>query len=760
MMIITSVRPLLLILLSGILSFSLFAQQERPKIGLVLSGGGAKGIAHIGVIKALENAGITPDYVTGTSMGSIIGALYSIGYTADELEEIALTANWDILLSNQTPLYNVTFEEKLYYGRYLLEFFYENKKIIYPKGIIEGEALLDYFSYLTRGVHTINDFNDFPIPFACVATDIETGEPVVMRSGSLATAMRASMAIPSIFTPVKRNGKLLVDGGLVRNMPVDEVLNMGADIVIGVFVSNDLDPKENLNSAIAILSQSAFIKSAFDSRAQMEKCNILITPDLKDYSTGSFNSAAGILEKGIQAGDDYQNSFDSLADIQKAYGPFRVISKPDLPDKYIFDSIVVSGNIIVPDEYIIGKMRIEQNEEVSIDEIEDRLSLIYGTQYFEKIWYETIVEDNRTTLIIDVIERPRIQFRFAYHYDTENSGGIVANATFRNVVLNKSRLIFEANFATQPSYLFDYFKYLGDKQNIAFRASAHHSKNELPIYNEEGSVTNQFIHRYTVGGIHFQSTSFKNSTYGLGIEWTHTQLRPDIVNEGIRFLTKATYSNTRFKIFHSYNSLNTRYFPSSGIKAKANFTSTVGASGKFIIGDSLEIDEDNENVEIIQTSTINSLVLDFDPYIPVGLKTTIFLKNRIKFSNQDPDFLNLSEYDFVGGFNPVIENSYQYWGGGIKEFALSNYFYSQAGVQVEVLRKLFIQGIINYINTKYPMKTIFPDIKTSLAGDRSYRIGYGGLIGYMSPIGPISFSFAKDHYRKGIQTSLSIGFHY
>ncbi|QCK16750.1 patatin-like phospholipase family protein [Mangrovivirga cuniculi] len=759
-MVLKSIKPFSLILIFLFLHLNLLSQENRPKIGLVLSGGGAKGIAHIGVLKAMEEAGLTPDYITGTSMGSIIGGLYSIGYSADELAEIAKTADWEYLLSNKIPLDRVTFEEKFYYGRYLLEFYYQDKKIVTPRGIIEGQALLDYFSYLTRPVHDLRNFDEFPIPFKCVATDIETGEPVVLDKGSLAMAMRASMAIPSIFTPVTIDDKLLVDGGLVRNMPVDEVLDMGADIIIGVFVSSDLDPAENLNSPLAILSQATFIKSAFDSRKQMDKCDILISPDLKEFSTGSFSSAQGILEQGNKAGNDYKKVFKNLADSLKKIEPLNKIDKPKISDEYIISKIIVKGNKVIPDEYIIGKMRIDPGEIVSINKIEEQISIIYGTQYFERIWYEINKNDSTYSLHIDVVERPKVQFRFAYHYDTENSGGVVINTTLRNLLLNKSRLIFEANLATQPSYLMDYFKYLGEKQKVAFRARGLHSRNDLPLYDEEGNVNNEFRHRYSIIGINFQSTIKRNSTYGFGIEWTHTDLTPEIVQENVEFLTKVVYNNARLRLFYRYNNLNKRYFPSEGIKLDIIASTTVGSNGTFTLGDTLEIDENNESIEIIQTSAINTLEVNVDPIIPLNDKISIINQNRLRISTQETGFFNFSEYDFVGGFTPAIINSYQYWGGGIKEFYLANYFYSKVGIQYEVKNNLFLTAIINYLDTENPMKWIYPNVDTGLAGDRSSRFGYGMKIGYMSPVGPFAFAFAKDHYRKGWQTSLIIGFHY
>lgn len=469
----------------------------------MLSGGGAKGVAHIGVLKAMEEAGLTPDYITGTSMGSIVGGLYSIGYSADELAKIIEGIDWDLYLTNKIPLDKVTFEEKYYYGRYLLDFFIDNKKLQFPKGVIEGQALREFFSNRTRPVHGVNSFNDFPIPFACVATNIATGEPVVLKEGSLATAMRASMAIPSIFTPVRIDSLLLVDGGLVRNMPVPEVLDMGVDIVIGVFVSDDLQPAEELNSAVKILSQSAFITSAFDSREQLEKCDILIQPDLEGFSTGSFQEASQILQRGRDAGQKCLDVFRRLADSLKALGPLHEVRRLPVSETYRFDRIEVIGNEIIQDEFVLGKMRIEPGEPVTIDHIERRIQVIYGTQYFEQIAYEILGEEDHSTLRLIVKERPKTQLRFAYHYDSDNKGGVLRNLPLRNLLLNRSRLIFKADLATFPSLHMDYFKYLGKKQNTAFGASAQYLSSELPGYDSLGNLSLLFTSRYSEGAVKF-----------------------------------------------------------------------------------------------------------------------------------------------------------------------------------------------------------------------------------------------------------------
>src|SRR5574343_368035 len=206
-------------------STPLHAQQlqakNRPKVGLALSGGGAKGLSHIGALMVLEKAGIRVDYIVGTSMGAVIGALYSMGYSADTIAQIARTEDWDYMLAGKPGLRQISIEEKADFGRYLLEIPIVEKRLKFPRGLIDGQELSVELSRLTFPVYGIKNFTRLPIPFKCIATDITNGEIVVLDSGNLAEAVRASMAIPSIFTPVKYQNRLLVDGGIVRNFPVE-----------------------------------------------------------------------------------------------------------------------------------------------------------------------------------------------------------------------------------------------------------------------------------------------------------------------------------------------------------------------------------------------------------------------------------------------------------------------------------------------------------------------------------------------------------
>jgi NTE family protein len=750
------VKPLLCSLFIFLyLSNPVFAQDKRPKIGLVLSGGGAKGIAHIGILKTLEEVGLTPDYITGTSMGSIIGGLYSIGYSADELEDIVTTVNWDEVLTNKIPMDKVAIEEKDYYGRYLLNFFMEDKKLSLPKGVIDGQTLMELFSRLTRPVHGINDFNDFPIPYSCVATDIVTGHPVTLNKGSLAMAMRASMAIPSIFTPVKIDDHLLVDGGLVRNFPVQEAIDMGADIIIGIFVSSDLAPESEMTSAIAVLQQSAWVTSAFDTREQMKNVDILIKPNLKGYSTASFTSASGILERGNEAGKEYYDILKNLADSVRNLGDLHAVRKLDVKDSYPISEIDVIGNEFLSDEFIIGKLKLKQDEDISIDHIEEQINVLFGTLYFEKIWYEIIGINSGYSLRLHVKERPRTELKFSYHYDSENKGGVFGNITLRNMLFRGSRFVFEADLAVNPGFWMDYFKYLGKGQNIALRLRGIWNKSDLPLYDSLGNNVSLFKEQDVNTAIGIQTTRTQNNTLGANIRWSNTSFKPKVASEDLRTIEKVVYKSASVNVFFRRNSFNRRYYPTKGSLVDVTYRSVFHVDGELDLADSVVIDPGDLN---LNTDRIQAIYASYTQLIPAGKKFTFSTEVTMNISNLETNTLNFSEYFYIGGFFPRKINFSPYFGGNQREFVAANFFYTAGQVQYEVVRNLFLKGIINYLDSEYPMKWVYNDLDASILGDRYRRFGYGFAAGFNSILGPINLAFAKDSHRSGWQTFFSIGF--
>ncbi|MFC1624531.1 patatin-like phospholipase family protein, partial [Candidatus Omnitrophota bacterium] len=277
-------------------------QEHRLKIGLVLGGGGARGAAHVGVLKVLKELRIPIDYIAGTSMGAIVGGLYASGLSPEEIEELLTTIDWRDLFTDRPSGKDLSFRQK---GdrRRLFDFEWGLKKgrLVFPRGIIAGQKLGFLLKSMTLQVTDIEDFDLLPIPFRALATDIETGEVVVLGNGNLAESMRASMSIPGVFTPVEVDGQILVDGGAVKNLPIDVAKEMGADLIIAVNVGTSLAKREKLESAIDITIQVIGImtlKSVKEQIALLGEKDLLITPRLGDISSSNFEKAEEIIQIG------------------------------------------------------------------------------------------------------------------------------------------------------------------------------------------------------------------------------------------------------------------------------------------------------------------------------------------------------------------------------------------------------------------------------------------------------------------------------
>ncbi len=720
-----------------------------------MSGGGAKGLAHIGIIRAMEEAGLTPDYVTGTSMGSIVGGLYAIGYTADEIEKIALSIDWEAILSNKIPLDEVAYEEKAYYGRYIVELPVYGTKVGLPRGLIDGQKLSELLSRLTRSVHDIEDFNELPIPFACVAADIATGEPVVLHSGSLPEAIRASMAIPTFFTPVELNGRLLVDGGLVRNFPVDEVKAMGADIVIGVFVSSDLNPKDELNSIISLLSQSALVTSALDSRKQKKLVDIYIEPDLEGYQTISFKQGQQIIEKGDEAGQQYAATFKSLADSLKRIGPLHEVYALPQKEEYLISEIMVEGNEKFSSDLIKQKMKIKEGTFLTLDEIEQRISNLIGTQYFKKATYEIVRDGPKYELKIKVKEAPDGKLKIAAHYDSENDVGINANVTYRNLFMPQSRALLEFDFSKSARLNMSYLKYIGHKQDAGIVLGFDYADNELP-YFEDNIELSTFDADYFIPYFTIQSTNFQNFTFGGTFQLEFTELRP-FVGELTREIEKIKNRDIGVVFFAKYNSFDRLFYPRKGMDFHGSVKSVLDVKNKTV-----QIISDTASTRKI---TVNQSI---DPFLAFEASFTYIFRINKHFSVRAKNEMvlttlgeiksNITDYYFVGGFNPRYINTTEYWGASDKQYITPNYFLSKWVLQYEVVDNLFVSAMANYVDVQYPMEFFYDITLDDYLGGLRRRLGYGISLGYNSPFGPISFSMAKDSKESKLRTNLNMGF--
>ena len=313
---------LLLFLLFCSLPFSVSAQStehSRPRVGVVLSGGGAKGVAHIGVLRALEEAHVPIDYIAGTSMGAIVGGLYAMGYTTAELDTLVRTQDWEFLLSDKTPRRQLSPVQRERAERYVLSIPLSRSARPELTGLVRGRNLGNLLARLTVGYHDSISFDQLPIPFACVATNLANGDEIVFRNGIPATAIRASMAIPGAFTPVIWQGKTLVDGGMVNNFPVDVARKMGADIVIGSTVQRTFADTMETGGLQAVIHQLISIASRRKFEDNIRNCDIHIRVNPKGVSTMDFTAASidTMLRRGYQAALQQQPALRQL--MQRLY---------------------------------------------------------------------------------------------------------------------------------------------------------------------------------------------------------------------------------------------------------------------------------------------------------------------------------------------------------------------------------------------------------------------------------------------------------
>ncbi len=416
------------------------APGERPRIGLALSGGGARGAAHIGVIRELERLRIPIDYVAGTSMGAIVGGLYASGLTTDELEEVLLDIDWDDIFSDAP--------DRRYYSRRRKsddDLFQVNKnvgikdgKLQGPTGLVQGRKLDLLLQRVTAPVTDINRFDDLPIPYRAVATNIINGQQVVLDHGNLAAAIRASMSIPGFLARVVIDGRPLVDGGIANNLPIDVVREMGADVVIAVDISTPLLKEEELTSAFSIVSQlSGFLtRQNTEVRiATLTDADVLIVPDLGDITTTSFKRAGEAVGMGTEAAVAAQASLQRYSVSEEQYRSHLAARARPAREAPVIDFVRIDNDSRVADEVLRARLRLQPGERLDVTELEQDIGELYGLEMFDTVRYDLVEEDGKNGIVITVREKPwgprYLQFGLQFSSDFEggNELGLVIGYT-------------------------------------------------------------------------------------------------------------------------------------------------------------------------------------------------------------------------------------------------------------------------------------------------------------------------------------------
>ncbi len=413
------------------------AADERPRIGLALSGGGARGCAHVGVLKVLEELRVPVDYVAGTSMGAIVGGLYASGLPAAEVGEILTAMDWSSIGEDEQPRRERAFRRKEDDQRYVMDLEIGLDGFLLPSGLRSGQRFTFELRRHTLPVAQIDDFSELPIPFSAVATDVETGEKIVLDSGNLAGALRASMSIPGVFTPVEIDGRLLVDGGLVANLPVEVVREMGADIVIAVDIGDQLQNREELRSLFNITSQSMIISSHRDVAPLLSEQDLLLTPHLAGRGTLDFGDVPGIVAEGESEARRRAADLAELALPEQDYARYLEGRRPPTPRPDMLTAIEIRGLERVDERIIRRQVRAEIGQPLDFETLRKDLGRIFGLGDFEGVDFELSPEAEgwRVVILVTMKRGGPFFFRSALNIDADGDQNI-----YTSFVLNLTAL--------------------------------------------------------------------------------------------------------------------------------------------------------------------------------------------------------------------------------------------------------------------------------------------------------------------------------
>jgi NTE family protein len=461
----------------------------HPTIGLALSGGAAHGLAHIGVLKVLEAAGIPVDVVAGTSMGSVVGGLYAVGYRAAQLDSIVTSVEWSSLFTDPVRRRDLAVDRKFTEDHYLLTLPIYRGGIHLPRSVVAGQRISQLLTGLTWPVHGVRDFHRLPIPFAAVATDLEHGSAVVLEHGFLPDAIRASMAVPSVFSPVEIDGRVLIDGGVVRNLPAQDARDLGADLLICSDVTDPLETRDSLISIVDILVQSVSFR-VWDSEAeQQRRCDVLIRP--LAHGLG-FDSARVIIARGEAAARAALPEIEAKLARASLPGEPRPPRPPPLPpphDDSVLIAVVRFENVgRAPVGLLERTLGLQPPGWVTRRKLDDGLSRLYATGMFESVRYRIEPAPDggpdRRQLTVLVKEQSTGRFGLGLRYDSRYKASLLLSRTLGNVPGFGWSGQIAARLGQQIQIGLDAVQPLGNGKSVSLRAAADYTHSPFDLYSD------------------------------------------------------------------------------------------------------------------------------------------------------------------------------------------------------------------------------------------------------------------------------------
>ena len=538
---------------------------ERPKVGLALSGGAAHGLAHIGVLQYMEEVGIHVDYITGTSMGAIIGALYALGYDAASCGAVAADTQWDEVLSTQIKTAAVAPVEKYKHDKYPVSLDLNGSKLIIPAGILSSSRLDLLLEEMFARAHTYTDFDSFPIPFRCYAVDIVDGSIVEMNSGSLARAVRASMAIPSVFSPVHMDGRTLVDGGLIRNLPVSNCRDMGADIVIGSYVGSDRGDAGQLSSLLDILKQSAFMMSISDSEQQQSQSDILVVPDVKEESAIDFYNYENLIKRGYEEAVQHAEEFELLKELQQRYPQPQPQSTLSDPGFIFIDEVIVDSKAEDVSQLVLHKLNVANRSFATFGKITKGIEAVYATKNFKNVDYELRYKPEGADLLITVDEVQHNELGANINHFASSRSALVLSLQARNLLGKLSNMDVTARVSENPGLSTHFYRRGGMlNDGLVYGLSAKMERLDLPFKYRNDAAADMKLWDGTIAPYIMLESS---SNMSLKMYWQADYYKLSNTITRLGDLDSYDMSQYSLGLELRYDNLNDKYFTKSGVSA-------------------------------------------------------------------------------------------------------------------------------------------------------------------------------------------------
>lgn len=742
-------KRIILSLLFVALSAIAFAQTDslangiasRPKVGVVLSGGGAKGVAHVSVLKAIEKAGIPVDIVVGTSMGALVGGLYSIGYTTDQLDSLVYALDWMHYIKDDISRYDQSYDKKRRSEKFLLSLPFGKKGgDLLGGGIFQAQNVTNLISELTFGYHDSLDFNSFKKKYACVAFNVVNGDEVVFHNGVLYKALRASMAVPGVFSPVRMNGMVLVDGGMRNNFPVDVAREMGADIVIGVDLGDELLKEEQIKNVASIVDQIVSLACKAKHEENVAKTDIYIKVNVEGYSSASFSREGidSLVARGRAAADrHWQDLLDLKAKLN--VDSSEVVENPGFDvltdqDTLVLKRVRFVGIDKLDERILLHKYKLKSSETsyITLGRIKDIVAYLNGTLDYRSVNYDMKYAADGYELDFVLHEKKSNSFNLGLRYDNEERVSVLANLTYQLDVPLPSQFSVTGRLGDRSLIRGDFsvksWNFAGANFSYMFQ------RNDVNVYRKGSRLYNETFD-YHLGEVSLYDVVFQQMKMQVGVRYEYYRINDFLVklNDTSNQILPESEGYVSYFLGMDLNLFNKRSFPSKGMAFSGNIV---------LLTDNMLTYGEN--------GPLFDLSLNYRRVIPVSPRFAVIpsFASRYVFSDEETPY---PYQNVIGGYSQgrYTPTQIPFVGLGYMEFVDDALATVRLDLRERILKNHYVTlaGNVGFSGEEWP--SLFD--KDPLAGA---SLGYG----YDSLFGPLEAYVYYSNWSSKLGFYISLGF--